>query len=102
MLQIRDVYPGSEFFPIRDTRSRIQGQKDSRIRIRMKEFKYFNPKIVSKLSEIWSGMFIPDPDLDFLPIPDPGVKKAPDPGFGFATLQTRIHMKTLRNRNTAE
>jgi hypothetical protein len=38
------------------------------------------------LSEIWSRMFIPDPDLDFLPIPDPGVKKAPDPGSGFATL----------------
>ncbi len=33
--------PGFEFFP-----SRIQGQKDSRIRIRIKEFKYFNPKIV--------------------------------------------------------
>jgi hypothetical protein len=34
VLPIRDVYPGS------------------RIRIRTKEFKYFNPKIVSKLSEI--------------------------------------------------
>ncbi len=34
----------------------------------------------SKLSEIRSGLFIPDPDPDFLPIPDPGVKKAPDPG----------------------
>ncbi len=30
-------------------------------RIRIKEFKYFNPKIVSKLSVIWSGLFIPDP-----------------------------------------
>ncbi len=36
--------------------------------------------MVSKLSEIWSGLFIPDPDPDFLPIPDPGFKKAPDPG----------------------
>ncbi len=36
-------------------------------------------KIVSKLSEIWSKMFIPAPDLDFLPIPGPGDKKAPDP-----------------------
>jgi hypothetical protein len=34
-------------------------------RIRIKEFKYFNPKIVSKL-------FIPDPDPDFLPIPNSG------------------------------
>jgi hypothetical protein len=49
MLRIRDVYPGSEFFP-----SRVQGQKDSLIQIciRFKEFKYLNPKIVSKLSEI--------------------------------------------------
>jgi hypothetical protein len=38
VLRIRTVYPGSEFFP-----SRIQGQKDSgsRFRIRNKEFKYF-------------------------------------------------------------
>jgi hypothetical protein len=55
-----------------------------------KLFKYFNPKIVSKLSEIWSGMFIPDPDLDFFThsgslIQDPGVEKAPDPGS--ATLK---------------
>jgi hypothetical protein len=62
--------------------SRIQGQKDFRFpRIRrIKEFRYLTQKIVSKFSEILSGMFIPDPDLDFLPsrIPDPGVKKAPD------------------------
>ncbi len=35
--------------------------------------------MVSKLSEMWSGFFIPDPEPDFLLIPDPGVKKAPDP-----------------------
>jgi hypothetical protein len=34
--------------------------------------------MVPTLLEIWSGLFIPDPDPDFLPIPDPGVKKAPD------------------------
>ncbi len=41
--------------------SRIQGHNDpgSRIQIRIKEF--LTEKIVSKLSEIWSGMFIPDP-----------------------------------------
>ncbi len=54
--------------------SRIQGQKipGSRIRIRIKEFKYFNltQKIVFKLSEIWGGIFIPDADLDFLSRPD--------------------------------
>ena len=37
VLRIRDVYPGSEFFPSR---------------IRFKELKYLNPTIVSKLSEI--------------------------------------------------
>ncbi len=42
--------------------------------------------IVSNLSEIWSGLFIPDPDHEFLPIPDPGVKKAPGPGSRSATL----------------
>jgi hypothetical protein len=31
-------------------------------------------KMVSKLSEIRSGLFIPDPDPDFLPIPDPGYR----------------------------
>jgi hypothetical protein len=35
-------------------------------------------KIVYKLLEIRSGLFIPDPD--FLLIPDPEVKRAPDPG----------------------
>jgi hypothetical protein len=56
VLRIQDVYPGSRFFLFR-----IQGQKDYRIRIRIKEFKirtrvkelkYFNQKSVSKLSEI--------------------------------------------------
>jgi hypothetical protein len=50
-------------------------------RIRIKEFKYLTQKIVSKLSELWFGLFIPDPDTaDFYPsrIPDPGMKKAPD------------------------
>ncbi len=76
LMRIRDVYPGSEFFPF----SKKIPDLGSRIRIRIKEFKYFNPEqIVSKLSEIWSGLFIPDPDPDFLPIPDPGIKKALDP-----------------------
>jgi hypothetical protein len=33
--------PGYEFFP-----SRIRGLKDSRIRIRIKEFKYFHPNVI--------------------------------------------------------
>ncbi len=62
VLRIRVIYPRSEFFPFR-----IQGQKDSRIRI--KECKYFNPiKIVSQLSELWSGLFIPDPRFFIFPV----------------------------------
>ncbi len=38
--------------------------------------------------EIWSGMFIPDPDLDFLPTPDPGSRG--QKGTGSATLLTRV------------
>ncbi len=65
--------------------SRIQGQKDSwsRIRIRIsKNSSILTEKIVSKLSEICSGWFIPDPDLIFTHPGSliQGVKKAPDPG----------------------
>ncbi len=82
---------GSGMF-IPDRNFSIQGQKDSgcQIRIRIKNLRIFNTKIVSKLSEIWSVMFIPEPDLDFLPIPDPRVKKAnagdPNPGFCWKKL----------------
>jgi hypothetical protein len=43
---------------------------------------FLTHKIVSKLSELWSGMFIPDPGSGswFFAHPDPGVKKAPDSG----------------------
>ncbi len=70
----------------------VQGQKDSesRIRIRIKEFRYLTHKIVSKLSEIWSGFFIPDPDPDFLPIPDPGSRGQKGTG------------SRIRIRNTAD
>ncbi len=73
VLRIRNVYPGSwipdpnfchpgsEFFPPRipDLHQRIHSILTP-------------PKMVSKLSGIWSWLFIPDPDPDFLPIPDPG------------------------------
>jgi hypothetical protein len=56
-------HPGSEFFP-----SRIPDPHQPQ-------------KIVSKLLEILSGLFIPDLDPGFLPIPYPGVKRhrIPDP-----------------------
>ncbi len=51
-------HPGSDFFP-------------SRIRIREFSTGILTQKIVSKLPEICSALFIPDPDPDFLPITDP-------------------------------
>jgi hypothetical protein len=97
VLRIREVYPGSEFFPSRipDPNFSIPDPGSeffpSRIPDPHQRIKAFSPpKIVSKLSEICSGLIIPDPDPDFLPIPDPGVQKAPDTGSW-----TRI-------RNTAE
>jgi hypothetical protein len=71
VLQIRDVYPGSYFFPFQ-----IPGQNffHPGSRIRIKELN-LTQKLVSKLSEIWSGLFrigIRDPNPDFLPNPDPG------------------------------
>jgi hypothetical protein len=47
-----------------------------------KNLSILTQKMVSKLLEIRSGLFIPDPDPDFLPKPNPGVKKAPDLGSG--------------------
>ncbi len=63
-------------------------------RIRIKEFKYFNPKNCFRAlgNMIWvvhpgSGSW-----LIFYPprIPDRGVKKAPDPGYGSATLLSTL------------
>ncbi len=73
VLRIRNVYPGS--------RIRIRIRIFPHPRIRIKEFKYLTQKIVSKLREIWSGLFIPDPDPYFLPIPDPGSRGQKGTGF---------------------
>jgi hypothetical protein len=46
-------------------------------RIRIKEFKYFNPKkwfLSSRKYDPGCSSRIPDPDHDFLPIPDPGFR----------------------------
>jgi hypothetical protein len=48
-----------------------------------KRSRIFNPKIVSKLAEIFSGIFIPDPDFSH---PGSRRKKAPNPVSGSATL----------------
>jgi hypothetical protein len=57
---IRDVYPG---FQIRNF---------SILKSASKNLNILTQKMVSKLPEIWSGLFIPDSDPDILPIPDPG------------------------------
>jgi hypothetical protein len=52
-LRIRNIYPGSEFFPFRIPDPNRFHPKS---RIRIKEFKYFNTiKIISKLSEYDPG-----------------------------------------------
>jgi hypothetical protein len=51
------------------------GLTRSRIRIRIKEFKYFNSKNPNKFPKIRFGMFIPDPGSELFPIPDPGLKQ---------------------------
>ncbi len=75
---VRDVYPGSEFFPSRIRTSSIPYPGSA-----SKNLSIITQKIVSKLSEIWSGLFIPDTDPDFFypfRMPDAGVKRAPDRG----------------------
>jgi hypothetical protein len=67
--------PGSELSPSRipDPNCLPPGS-----RIRIKEFKYFNPQktkkwfISSRKYDPGCSYRIPDPDADFLPIPDPG------------------------------
>jgi hypothetical protein len=44
VLRIRDVYPGSQIRIFTRPGSRVKKIPGSRIRIRIKEFKYFNPK----------------------------------------------------------
>ncbi len=90
VLQIRDVYPGSYFF---HSRSRVRIFSIPDPGSASKNWSILTQKLVSKLSEIWSGLFrigIRDPNPDFYlsQIPDPWVKKAPDPGSGSATLFT--------------
>ena len=79
----RILAPGSKFFQ--------SGSKffQSGSRIRIKEFKYFNPKkwfLSSRKYDPGCSSWIPDPDADFLPIPDPGSRgqkgigsRIPDP-----------------------
>jgi len=74
VLRIRDVYYGSEFCPFR---IRVFPS-----RIRIKEFKYFNPKKWLLSSRKYdSGCSSRIPILNFLPIPDPGSRGKKGTGF---------------------
>ncbi len=66
-------------FSIPDPGSRVKKMRRSQIRIRIKDSIIFTEQIVSKLSEIWSKMFIPDPD----------------PGCGSATLLGYMFLQFL-------
>ncbi len=85
MLWIRDVYTGSEFF---HPGSRIRSFSIPDLGSPSKNLSIITQKIVSQLSEIWSGLFIPDPDPVILPNADPWVKKAPDPGSTTTGIQS--------------
>jgi hypothetical protein len=92
VLRIRDVNPGSGFF------YPGLGLKKATYRIpnpvpQQKNVCIFKPKILTKLWEIRSGMFIPNPGFrgsGFFSIPDPGFKKETDPGSGSATNNLSI------------
>ncbi len=72
-----------------DPGSQIQGQKDSGSA--SKNFSILTQKVVSTLSEIWSGLFIPDPDLDFLSILDPGSRGQKGTGSRIRISNTDIN-----------
>jgi hypothetical protein len=88
VLWIQDVYPVSEFFlsHIPDSGSKRHWDPGSRIRICIKELKYFKAKrlLISSghLADPVSSVLIPELDfvqLQYKPFPDPRVKKALDP-----------------------
>ncbi len=73
MLRIQDVIPGSgsEFFYPGSWVKKAPENPDPQQRT------FLTQKIETKVSKIWSGMFIPDPESQIwsFSIPDPGVKK---------------------------
>ncbi len=88
VLRIRDVYPGSEFFPSRIPDPGSKRFPDPGYASASKNLSTFSPKKLFLSSRKYdpgcpSQIRIPDTDLEFLPIPDPGIKKRhrriPDP-----------------------
>jgi hypothetical protein len=92
VLRIRDVYPGSDFFPSLIPYPNFFHPGS---RIHIKEFEYFNPKN-SFLSSRKYDPGCSSRNPDFLPIPDfrSRGQKAPDPGS--ATLIFSIYIHKVR------
>jgi hypothetical protein len=98
VLRIRDVYPRSDFFP-----SRIPDPNclHPRSRVRIKEFKYFNPQknkkwfLSSRKYDPGCLSRIPDPDADFLPIPDPRSRGQKGTGSRIRIRNTEFYFEKL-------
>ena len=92
LLRIPD--PGSNFFP---SRIPVPNCLHPGSRIRIKEFKYFNPKkpkkclISFRKYDPGCSSRIPDPDADFLPIPDPGSRGQKGTGSRIRIRNTGHH-----------
>ncbi len=54
------------------------------------KFQYLIPKNLSKLSETWSGLFIPDPDPNFIAVQDPGSRGQKGNGSGIRICNIAI------------
>ncbi len=78
--------PVSEFFP---PRFPDPGSASKNLSI-------LTQKIVSKLPEIWSGLFIPDSDPEFLSIPDPGTRCQKGTGSRHTACALR-HLRYIPN-----
>jgi hypothetical protein len=97
VLRIRGMFiPDPNFFY---PGPRIQDQKDPRIRICNPNLSILTQTIITKLSEIWSKIFILDPDPGsgswFFAHPGSRIQgskrhRIPDPGSGSATLVSRF------------
>jgi hypothetical protein len=82
--RIRDVYPGSKFFPSWIRIFSIPGPGSASKNL---STGIFTQKIVSKLSEIWSGLFIPAPN--FFTHPGSRCQKGTESRIRTATLHKR-------------
>ncbi len=88
-------------FSIPDPGSRVKNISDPGSGSASKNLSIFlTQKIVSKLSEIWSRMFSPDPDLHFLPIPDPGSRGQKGTGSRIRIRTTALNMHWIIHKKS--